>query len=160
MVENNFIRVGVVGLAHLHPRLYMPLFEKVDTTQVVVAVESDSALLDSFCREYSVEGYSTVEEMVETRKVDAVSIFLPHADCPAAAELCARAGAHLMVEKPMATGSAGVATIIRAAEANKVKLTTGYCWRMHPTAKEFKRLVQSGVVGTPVGAEGRCAAGR
>jgi predicted dehydrogenase len=31
---------------------------------------------------------------------------------------------------------------------------------MHPAAREFKRLVQSGVVGRVIGAEGRCAAGR
>jgi len=65
-----------------------------------------------------------------------------------------------MVEKPMAAGSAGVRAILESAEANQVKLTTGYCWRMHPAARELKRLVQSGVIGAPVGAEGRCAAGR
>jgi predicted dehydrogenase len=92
--------------------------------------------------------------------VNAVSIFLPHADCPAAAVACANAGVHLMVEKPMATNTAGVKAMVEAAEANKVKLTTGYCWRMHPAAREFRRLIQSGVIGTPVGAEGRCAAGR
>ena len=31
---------------------------------------------------------------------------------------------------------------------------------MHPAAQEFKRLIQSGIIGAPVGAEGRCAAGR
>jgi len=160
MAENKLIRVGVVGLGHLHPRLYMPLFEKVAATEVVAAVEKDPVQLKSFCEDYSVLGFATVNDMLENCKVDAVSIFLPHADCPAAAEACARAGVHLMVEKPMATGSAGVRAILESAEANQVKLTTGYCWRMHPAAKEFKRLVQSGVIGAPVGAEGRCAAGR
>jgi len=160
MVEESLLRVGIVGLGHLHPRLYMPLFERVNTMQVVAAVESDQGQLDSFCRDYSVQGYGTVEEMIEGCEVDVASIFLPHADCPGAAEVCARGGAHLMVEKPMAIDSDGVAAIIKAAESNRVKLTTGYCWRMHPAAKEFKRLVQSGVIGIPVGAEGRCAAGR
>ncbi|MFC1672104.1 Gfo/Idh/MocA family protein, partial [Planctomycetota bacterium] len=41
-----------------------------------------------------------------------------------------------------------------------VKLTTGYCWRLHPTAVEIKRIVRSGVLGNIVGGEGRCAAGR
>lgn len=160
MVQREIIRVGVVGLRHLHPRLYMPLFKMVPTTEVVAAVESDAVQLDSFCRDYSVQGFATIEDMFKTCEVDAVSIFLPHVDCPAAARVCAQAGAHLMVEKPMATDTTGVATIIEAAHLSKVKLTTGYCWRMHPVAREFKSLVQSGVIGTPVGAEGRCAAGR
>jgi predicted dehydrogenase len=160
MGEESTIRIGVIGLGHLHPRLYMPLFERVEPTRVVAAVESDPALLDSFCRDYALEGYSSAEELLEKCQVDAVSIFLPHADCPAVAEVFARSGVHLMVEKPMATGTSGVAAIIQAADTHRVKLTTGYCWRMHPTAKEFKRLIRSGVIGTPVGAEGRCAAGR
>lgn len=160
MAETERLRVAVVGLRHLHPRLYMPLFEMLPATEVVAAVEADSGQLESFCEDYSVEGFVRLEDLFETCRVDAAAIFLPHADCPGAAEICAEAGAHLMVEKPMAKNTAGVNDIIRAAETNRVKLTTGYCWRMHPAAKEFKRLVQSGVIGVPVGAEGRCAAGR
>jgi len=138
----------------------MPLFEMVPATKVVAAVESDAVQLNSFCSEYSVEGYASVTEMFESRELEAVAIFLPHVECPAVSEVCARAGMHLMVEKPMATDSTGVAAIVNVAAANHVKLTTGYCWRMHPVAKEFKRMVRSGVIGKPVGAEGRCAAGR
>jgi predicted dehydrogenase len=60
----------------------------------------------------------------------------------------------------MAASAAGAARIVRAAHKHRVKLTTGYCWRLHPAAVKFKRLVQSGIVGRVVGAEGRCAAGR
>jgi predicted dehydrogenase len=160
MDQKESINIGVVGLGHLHPRLYMPLFQMLPSTQVVAAVDSDSTLLDSFCREFSVQGFSDLEVMLEECAVDAVSIFLPHSDCPAAASLCAAAGVHLMVEKPMASDAAGAAKILQAAAENQVKLTTGYCWRMHPAAREFKRLIQSGIIGNPVGAEGRCAAGR
>lgn len=160
MNNDKMIRIGVVGLGHLHPRLYMPLFELLPTTQVVAVVENDRGLLNSFCSDFSVDGFETVENMLQNCQVDAVSIFLPHSDCPLVAQICARSGLHLMVEKPMANDAKGVAAIVEAAEAYKVKLTTGYCWRMHPAAREFKRLVQSGVIGRPVGAEGRCAAGR
>ena len=160
MADKELLRIGVVGLRHLHPRLYMPLFEMVPSTEVVAAVESDPVQLSSFCQEYAVQGYTGVEEMLSSHELDAVAIFLPHVECPSVSEICARAGMHLMVEKPMATDSTGVAAIVNAAAANDVKLTTGYCWRMHPVAREFKRLVRSGVIGKPVGAEGRCAAGR
>jgi predicted dehydrogenase len=81
-------------------------------------------------------------------------------DCPAAAEKCAARGIHLMVEKPMAASSAGAQKIADAAKKAKVQLTTGYAWRFHPVAREFKRIVKEGLVGRVVGAEGRCAAGR
>jgi predicted dehydrogenase len=65
-----------------------------------------------------------------------------------------------MVEKPMAADVGGAERILAAAQQHGVKLTTGYCWRLHPVTSEFKRLIDAGVIGQPVGAEGRCAAGR
>lgn len=158
--NERILQVGVVGLGHLHPRAYMPLFEAVKATKVTAVVEADEALREPFCKDFGVKGFATVEEMLKAARPDVAAIFLPHADCPAAAEACAAAGVHLMVEKPMAADVAGAERIVQAARKHGVKLTTGYCWRLHPVAAEFKRLIQSGVIGRPVGAEGRCAAGR
>jgi len=154
------LNVGIVGLQHLHPRLYMPQFEAVPTTRVVAVSEEDTKLRTSFCDDYGVKGYSSLKEMLKVEDVDIAAIFLPHADCPEAAVRCARKGIHLMVEKPVAADVRGALRIDAAAKKAGVLFTTGYCWRMHPVAREFKRLIESGAVGTVIGAEGRCAAGR
>ena len=154
------LAVGMIGLGHLHPRLYMPLFEQAGATEVVAAMDPDAALREAFCTDYGVAGYDTVEKLLEQHTLDIAAIFLPHADCPAAAEACARAGAHIMVEKPMAADVAGAQRLVDAAQEHGVKVTTGYCWRLHPVAKKFKKVVQSGVIGNVVGGGGRCAAGR
>jgi len=161
MSENNqVLKVGIVGLGHLHPRAYMPLFEAVDTMQVTAVMENDDTLRQSFCNDFNVTGYVDIEKMLKDCELDVAAIFLPHADCPAVAEACAKAGLHLMVEKPMAASAAGAERIVQAAARHGVQLTTGYCWRVHPVTREFKRLIDTGVIGKPVGAEGRCAAGR
>jgi predicted dehydrogenase len=126
----------------------------------VAVTEAEAGLRESFCRDFGIKGFATLAEMLAACKLDIAAIYLLHADCPAAAETCARAGVHLMVEKPMAADAAGADRIVQAARQNKVKLTTGYCWRLHPVARQFKQLVQSSAIGQPVGAEGRCAAGR
>ena len=154
------IKVGVVGLGHLHPRAYMPLFKAVPSMEVVAVMESNDAMRDAFCKEFGVRGYRSLDEMLAKEQLSVAAIWLPHADCPAAAEKCAAKGIHLMVEKPMAASAAGAEQIVKAARSAGVKLTTGYAWRLHPVANEFKRLLADGVIGEPVGAEGRCAAGR
>jgi len=154
------LKVGIIGLGHLHPRSYMALFDAVAATEVVAVVEADAKRRQAFCSDFGVAGFAAPEEMLDAHRLDVAAIFLPHADCPAAAETCAQAGVHLMVEKPMAADVKGAERIVRAAKNNSVQLTTGYCWRLHPVAGEFKRLIQTGVIGEPVGAEGRCAAGR
>jgi predicted dehydrogenase len=154
------LNVGIIGLGHLHPRSYMPQFKAVGVTEVVAVTEPDTALRDQFCQDFGLRGYGTVAEMIEQENLDVAAIFLPHVDCPAAAVECAARKINLMVEKPMAASVAGAAQIVRAARRAQVKLTTGYCWRLHPVAREFKRLIDEGVIGRIVDAEGRCAAGR
>jgi predicted dehydrogenase len=158
--KDRALNVAVVGLGHLHPRSYMPLFLAVPGVRPVAVVERDGELRSSFCADFGLQGYESLEPMLKAHSPDLAAIFLPHDDCPAAAEACARAGAHIMVEKPMASTSEGASRIVAAARAAGVLLTTGYCWRMHPAARELKRLVGSGVLGRIIGAEARCAAGR
>jgi len=138
----------------------MPLFEALPTTQVVAVVESDGQLLERFCRDFGLQGYPTIDAMLDECNVDIASIFLPHVDCPEASVRCAEKGVHLMVEKPMAASAEGGRRIVEAARRCGVKLTTGYCWRLHPVSREIKRIVDGGAVGRIVSAEGRCAAGR
>ncbi|OGV62460.1 MAG: hypothetical protein A3K19_33425 [Lentisphaerae bacterium RIFOXYB12_FULL_65_16] len=154
------LNVAIVGLGHLHPRSYMPLFKAVPQTRVTAVVEPDEKLREPFARDFALKAYADVDAMLAAEKIDIAAVFLPHADCPAAAAKLAKRGIHLMVEKPMASSAAGAGAIVKAAKAAGVKTTTGYCWRLHPGAAEFKRLIESGALGQIVAGEGRCAAGR
>lgn len=154
------ITVAVIGLAHLHPRSYMPLFQSVSGVKVVAAVERDEELRRSFCKDFDVRGYAALDDFLGEGKADIAAIFLPHAECPDAAVRCAEAGMHLMVEKPVASSAAGARRIVEAARRAGVLVTAGYCWRMHPAAVEIRRMVREGWIGDVIGGEGRCAAGR
>lgn len=158
--EPKVLKVAVIGLGHLHPRSYMPLFPLAPATQVVAVMEPNASLREPFCKDFGIRGYTELAPLLKTEKPDIAAIFLPHCDCPDAAAQCAAAGAHLMVEKPMAASSRGAEQILQASRKAGVKLTTGYAWRLHPVAREIRRLVQGGVIGEIVGGEGRCAAGR
>ena len=154
------LSVGFIGLAHLHPRSYMPLFAATADAPVVAVAEANPAVLDAFTREFPVHGYADWREMLDKESLDLAGIFLPHAECPDAAVACAERRIHVLVEKPMAASAAGVQRMITATQQAGVLLSTAYCWRYHPVAREMRRLVQQGVLGSPVGGEGRCAAGR
>jgi predicted dehydrogenase len=154
------LKVGVIGLGHLHPRSYMTLFKAIPETQVVAVTEVDAKLREPFVGEFGVKGYGDLDKMLAEEKLDVAAIFLPHVDCPPAAAKCAAKGIHLMVEKPMAASAQGARSIVESARSGGVLLTTGYVWRMHPVAREMRKLIEDGAIGQIVGAEGRCAAGR
>lgn len=154
------LKVGLIGLRHLHPRAYMAAFRAAGGWQVCAAAEAEAEVLDAFARDFGVAAYQDWRRMLEGEQLDLAAIFLPHAECPAAAVACAERGLHVMVEKPMAAASGDLARAVEAAHRAGVILTAPYVWRCHPVVRQMKRFVESGILGQVVGCEGRCAAGR
>lgn len=138
----------------------MALFNSCPGVRVRGVYDPDAALRERFSRDHDVPACGSMNELLALEDIQIAAIFMPHNQCRAAAEACAKRGLHLMIEKPMAATVADGAAIVHAAEQAGVKLTTGYCWRYHPAAVEIRRLVESGVIGRVIAAEGRCAAGR
>jgi len=153
------IGVGIIGLHHLHPIDYLPHFEAVEGARVCAVAEADDALRGQVAHDTGLPAVADYRELLERDDVDLAVIFLPHAQCPEAVEAAAAAGVHVVVEKPMAATADGVRRMISAAGAAGVQLTTPYCWRCHPAARQIRDLVSTGALGKVVALEGRCAAG-
>ncbi len=154
------LKVGLIGLGHLHPRQYMPLFESCPLTRVTAVSEHSEELLKSFCQDFGVKGYTDYRKMIAEERLDIAAIFLPHYQCAQAAVECARRKIHLLVEKPAAESAAAARRIVQAVEEHKVKFTTGYCWRYHPVIAAMKEAIARGIIGPVMSVEARLAAGR
>ena len=99
---NRTLKVGIIGLGHLHPFTYMPHFKRCKLTDVVAAVDRNAALREDFTNQFNLPTYTDYTEMVEKEKPELVYIFLPHCECADAAVYCAERGIHVVVEKPVA----------------------------------------------------------
>jgi UDP-N-acetyl-2-amino-2-deoxyglucuronate dehydrogenase len=159
-VETKALRVAIIGLGHLHPRGYMALFAACTKTEVIAAFDKDQVLLNSFCRDFGIKGYTDLVELLDSEKIDIGAVFLPHCDCADAATKCADRGIHLLMEKPIARTVDEVRLVAEAVKRNNVKITTGYCWRYHPVVKAMKDCIEQGLIGSIVTAEARLAAGK
>lgn len=156
---NRTLKVGIIGLGHLHPFTYMPHFKRCKLTDVVAAVDRNVALREDFSNQFNLPTYADYPEMVEKEKPELVYIFLPHCECADAAVYCAERGIHVVVEKPVAHTSADAARIAAACAKNNVLFSTPYLWRYHPVTRKMKEVIEQGYLGQIVGCEGRCAAG-
>ena len=153
------LKIGVIGLGHLHPRTYMPHFEATRSTQVVAASDQLEELRKDFEKDFGVRTYASWKKLLAEEEIDLAYVFLPHDECPPAAVACAERKIHVVVEKPVANTTARAKRIADACLENKVLFSTPYLWRYHPVCREMKQIVESGVLGRIVGCEGRCAAG-
>jgi predicted dehydrogenase len=91
--------------------------------------------------------YSSYEELLADSEVDAVYISLIHPQHAQWAIEAARAGKHMLVEKPLAMNSAQAADMIDAARRNDVFLMEAFMYRCHPQMARLAELIRGGAIG-------------
>lgn len=91
--------------------------------------------------------YRDAEDLLARGGIDAVSVCTPDGDHRGPCEAAARAGAHVLVEKPIATTEADGEAIAAAAARAGVVLLVGHCLRFDPRYCQAKALVDAGEVG-------------
>lgn len=97
--------------------------------------------------EANVYGYDTMARLADNRDIDIVYVVTPpglHAQHAIAA---AKAGKHVICEKPMAVSVAECDAIIAACKAANVRLSIGYRLHFDPLHEEVRRLARTKEMG-------------
>jgi len=82
--------------------------------------------------------------------VDVVLLASPPGFRPEQLRAAVAAGKHVFCEKPMATDSPGVRSVLEsvtAAQQKKLALVAGFCWRYDLARREFYRRIHDGAIG-------------
>ncbi len=153
------IGMGIWGLHHQHPRWYWPLFQNLPEFKPLVICDADEPFLAQEREFFNLDATIDADAMLARSDVEAVMIFLPHSQMPAAVEKALKAGKHVLVEKPMGATVADVRTIIQLADSASQVVTTGYCWRHDPMAARIRKWIADGLLGEVFHFEGRMSAG-
>jgi len=147
------LRFAVVGLGHISQVAVLPAFAHTKSSARLAAFVSDDAVKRrALGKQYGVTqtyAYRDYEKCLRSGRIDAVYIALPnslHRECAVRA---AKAGIHILCEKPLAVKAGDCHMMIRAAERNRVKLMVAY--RLHFEACNLQTiaLVHSGRLGEP-----------
>jgi len=91
--------------------------------------------------------YDTIEKIANDDRIDLVHIALPNSMHAEFAIKAAKAGKHVMVEKPMATSSKDCQAMIEAAKKAGVLLGVNYRLHWEPHHVKATELLASGAVG-------------
>src|SRR5215216_4745887 len=144
------VRYAVVGLGHIAQVAVLPAFSHAENSVLSALVSDDSEKLEKLGRKYKVKArfsYDQYDDCLRSGAVDAVYIALPNHLHREYSERAARAGVHILCEKPMAVTEEDCLSMIRVAEENQVKLMVAY--RLHFEEANLKAidLVQGGKLG-------------
>lgn len=92
--------------------------------------------------------YDSLDDLLDDPRVAVVYICSPNQLHAEYTERAARAGKHVLVEKPMALNLADAEAMIQICESQGVKLGVGFQLRLHPARIETRRCVLAGELGT------------
>jgi glucose-fructose oxidoreductase len=146
------VRFAVVGLGHFAQAAVLPAFAAAGGCELRAIVSDDKIKRRALARRYqaaAVLGYDDYDRYLQAGEVDAVYIALPndlHADY---AIRSARAGVHVLCEKPLAPDAAAAERIEAACREAGVKLMVAY--RLHFEAANLQAVerVKRGDLGRP-----------
>lgn len=145
------IRYAVCGLGHIAQVAALPAFEHAsDNSELTAFITSDVNKMAELSRRYKVEhcySYEEFDKALSSNTFDAIYIALPndmHKDFTVRA---ARAGKHVLCEKPMALTEHDCQEMIYAAEANSVKLMIAYRLHFERTNMKAVEIAHSGQIG-------------
>jgi predicted dehydrogenase len=147
------IRYAVVGLGHIAQEAVLPAFANAKrNSELAVLISDDARKLEELSRRYSVAqtcGYDDYDACMRSGDLDAVYITLPnHLHCNFAVR-AAKAGVHVLCEKPLALDEDECHKMIQACAENGVALMTAYRLHFERANLEAIRQVQSGKIGDP-----------
>jgi len=147
------VRYAVVGLGYFSQTAILPAFANAGkNSRVSALISDDPAKLKKLARKYGVEktyGYDDFDKCLAAGEIDAVLIALPNDLHKEYAVRAAKAGVHVLCEKPMAVTERECEEMIRTANEHHVKLMIAY--RLHFEAATLKAIetIRAGRIGDP-----------
>lgn len=139
---------GIISTGR-HPDVkVVPAMKLSDDTNVAAVYSRDMGRAEAFAQKHDIpNAYDSVDNLLQDPRVDAVFISSPNSVHAVHTITSAKAGKHVLVEKPMAVSIQESLDMINACKENGVKLGVGFHLRHHPGHKKAREIIEQGTLG-------------
>ncbi len=140
---------GLVGCGVIAQTFALAL-RGLEGARLVAVTDTNAAVAQRFATEHEALAVPRLDDMLSMAEVDVVCACVPsglHAEVGLAA---ARAGKHVVVEKPIDVDLAAAHRLVEGARSAGVALAVISQERYNPGVRRLKSLLDSGALGTPV----------
>jgi predicted dehydrogenase len=153
VAEDRKIGYCIVGLGRISMQHFMPAVKMSSKSRITALVSGHRDKAERMAAEYgipsgSIYDYENYDNIAKNPEIDAVYIALPnsmHADYSIRA---AKAGKHVLCEKPMATSVDDSRAMIQACESAGRKLMIAYRCQYEPVHLRAIELIREGKLGS------------
>jgi len=140
------VRVGVAGLGRGFV-LSLPSFRADPRIKLVAAAAPRPESREAFIGEFGGKSYDSVEALCRDPAVEAVYVATPHQVHRDHVLAAARAGKHILVDKPLAVSVADGQAMVAEAKAAGVHLLVGPSHSFDPPVALARAIIESGEFG-------------
>ncbi|MGN6439820.1 MAG: Gfo/Idh/MocA family protein [Agriterribacter sp.] len=143
------IRTAITGCGKVS-QWHVSALQKASNAVCVAAYSRDMEKAKSFAAQYGIQPYDDITAMIQREKVEAVVVCTPHPYHLEPVLQAAAAGAHCLVEKPLASSLADCDTMINACKKGGVKLGMISQRRYLRCVQRLRNAIDQNKIGIPV----------
>jgi predicted dehydrogenase len=148
-------RIGycIVGLGRISMQHFMPAVKMSNKSRITALVSGHKDKAERMAAEYgvpsgSIYNYENYDEIGKNPDIDAVYIALPNSMHAEYSIRAAKAGKHVLCEKPMDTSVEQSRAMIQACESARRKLMIAYRCQYEPTNLRAVQFIREGKLGS------------
>lgn len=151
MANQKKVRYAVVGAGNIAQVAVLPAFQHAkENSELVAIVSGDSTKRNELRKKYDLEydaDYADFEALLTAARVDAVYIATPNSNHWDFTERAAKAGVHVLCEKPLALNADDVQAMQDVCNAAKVKLMVAYRLHFDEATLATYEMIANGAIG-------------
>lgn len=135
------VGMGVIGRIHAH------VIQELKQGELAAVVDSDAEKAEQAAAEFGCRAFTELGEMLKQPDIDAISICVPSGLHCLVAEQAAKAGKHVLLEKPIGVSLEAADKIIEACAKYNVQLGVIFQHRFDTAIRTLKQAVEEGALG-------------
>jgi len=143
---SNILSVGIIGAGGI-AQSHMRGIELNDNIRLAAIMDVDAKRVESSAEKFGARAYTSLEALLDDPEVEAVHVCTPHKMHTEHVVAAAKAGKHVLVEKPMALTVDECDEMIEACDAAGKILMVGQVMRHYPVNLMIKRMIADNQIG-------------
>lgn len=142
------MNVGIIGAGNQAKNVHLPTLKSINGVKVMGIADINEKRVRYISDKFNIQNtYTDYIDMLGNEDIDLILISAPHQMHKKMTIDCAKAGKHILVEKPMATTVRDADEMINAAKDNNVKLCVVQNYRFFPSVLDSRERIENGRIG-------------
>jgi len=141
------LKWGVAGCGNFLENSFLPTFQQLKKSRLISVYSSSKQRAEFIKQKFNAEkSFNNFEEFLKS-DIEAIYISSKNSDHYEQVIMAAKAGKHILCEKPLSITVEQAKEMVQVCKENNVILTLNYVFRHHPIVKKTKEFIDNKYLG-------------